>query len=233
MKLSIIVPCFNESKNIPLILQKFDRVIKRNDIEIIFVNNGSQDDTQAVFDKLIPRYNFARVIAVSKNQGYGFGITSGLFEANGEFVGYTHADMQTDPADVIKALEIAEKQIHPDNTYIKGLRKGRPILDEVFTKGMSIFETFYLGMKLWDINAQPNIFHKSFFDNIKDNCPKDFSLDLYFLYMAKKRRLNLIRFDVSFPQRQHGKSSWNNGLASKWSFIKRTLDFSIKLKKEL
>jgi hypothetical protein len=51
--------------------------------------------------------------------------------------------------------------------------------------------------------------------------------------MAKKKGLNVIRFDVIFPERLHGESSWNTGLASKWKFIKRTLDFSVKLKKEL
>jgi glycosyltransferase involved in cell wall biosynthesis len=233
MKLSIIVPCYNEEKNIPLILEKFQSVINRDDIEVILVNNGSTDNSQNVFDKLVPKYSFARVVNVEVNQGYGFGITSGLNKAKGEYIGYTHADMQTDPADVLKALEIIEKQNNPKNCYIKGDRKGRPLFDQFFTMGMSVFETLYLGKKLWDINAQPNIFHKSFFDSVKVSCPKDFSLDLYFLYKAQINGLDVIRFDVVFPERIHGESSWNNGLASKWKFIKRTLDFSFKLKKEL
>lgn len=233
MKLSIIVPCYNESRNIPLILEKFASVIKRDDVEVILVNNGSTDNSQMVLDELLPKYPFSKVVKVEVNQGYGFGITSGLCEAKGEFIGYTHADMQTDPADSLKALEIIEKQSNPKECYIKGDRKGRPLFDQFFTMGMSLFETLYLGTKLWDINAQPNIFHRSFFDSVKNSCPKDFSLDLYLLYMAKKKGLNVIRFDVIFPERLHGESSWNKGLASKWKFIKRTLDFSVKLKKEL
>jgi len=233
MKLSIIVPCYNESKNIPMILEKFASLIKGDDVEVLLVNNGSKDNSQEVLDGLAPKYFFARVIKVEENQGYGFGITSGLNEAKGEFIGYTHADMQTDPTDLIKALEIIEKQLDPKECYIKGDRKGRPILDQFFTMGMSLFETIYLGAKLWDINAQPNIFHRSFFEEIKNSCPKDFSLDLYLLYMAKKKGINVVRFDVVFPERIHGESSWNTGLASTWKFIKRTLDFSVKLKKEL
>jgi glycosyltransferase involved in cell wall biosynthesis len=184
-------------------------------------------------DDLVVNYTFARVVKVEVNQGYGFGITSGLKEAKGEFIGYTRADMQTDPTDVLKALEIIQSQANPKECYVKGDRKGRPMFDQFFTMGMSAFESLYLGKKLWDINAQPNIFHRSFFDSIKQECPKDFSLDLYFLYMAQKQDLNIIRFDVIFPQRLHGSSSWNDGFASKWKFIKRTLDFSFKLKKEL
>ncbi len=233
MKLSIIVPCYNEEKNIPLILEKFQSVINRDDIEVLLVNNGSTDSSANVISELLPNYPFASVVNVAVNQGYGFGITSGLNEAKGEFIGYTHADMQTDPADLLKALEIIEKQENPKNCFVKGDRKGRPLFDQFFTMGMSAFESIYLGTKLWDINAQPNIFHRSFFEELKNGCPKDFSLDLYFLYMAKKKSLEVIRFNVVFPERIHGSSSWNDGLASKWKFIKRTVDFSIKLKKEL
>jgi glycosyltransferase involved in cell wall biosynthesis len=232
MKLSIIVPCYNEEKNIPLILEKFNEVINRDDIEVLLVNNGSTDNSKVTMDELVPNFSFARVVTVEVNQGYGFGISSGLKEAYGEFIGYTHADMQTDPADVLRALEIVEKQDNPKNCYVKGDRKGRAIFDQFFTMGMSAFETVYLGKKLWDINAQPNIFHRSFFEKLT-NIPKDFSLDLYFLYTAQKLGLEVIRFDVVFPERIHGESSWNTGLASKWKFIKRTFDFSFKLKKEL
>ncbi len=232
MKLSIVVPCYNEENNIPLILEKFNEVIKRDDIEVLLVNNGSTDNSKTIMRQLVPDFSFARVITVKNNQGYGFGIVSGLKEAKGQYIGYTHADMQTDPKDVLKALNIIENQDNPQNCYVKGNRKGRPLFDQIFTWAMSISETIYMGMKLWDINAQPNIFHKSFFESL-ENIPKDFSLDLYFLYMAKKHGLNIIRFDVLFPERIHGESSWNTGLASKWKFIKRTTNFSLKLKKEL
>lgn len=233
MKLSIIVPCYNESRNIPLIIEKFNSIIKSKDIEVILVNNGSTDDSKDIINKFLKKHTFLRTHNVPENNGYGFGITSGLELAKGEFIGYTHADMQTDPLDIIKGLDIISQQTNPENCYIKGNRKGRPIFDQFFTIGMSFFESIYLNQNLWDINAQPNIFHKSFFDSIKTDCPKDFSLDLYFLYMAKKNNLEIIRFDVVFPKRIYGESKWNTGLTSKWRFIKRTFDFSVKLKKEL
>jgi len=233
IKLSIILPCYNESENIPIILEKFSAVMNRSDVEILFVNNGSNDASKDVFINTIPKYFFAKVIDIKVNQGYGFGITSGLREAKGEYIGYMHADMQTDPADPLKALEIIEKQPNPENCFVKGDRKGRSFVDQFFTIGMSLFETIYLNTRLWDINAQPNIFHRSFFEAIKDSCPKDFSLDLYLLYMAKKKKLNIIRFDVVFPDRMFGSSNWNTGIVSKWKFIKRTVQFSTKLKRGL
>lgn len=231
MKLSIVVPCYNEEKNIPLILKRFDEVIKREDIEVLLVDNGSTDASASVLENLLPQYSFARTIGVEINQGYGYGIVQGLKACNGEFIGWTHADMQTDPADLIKALSIIEENNNDEKLFVKGNRKRRPAFDQFFTSGMSLFETLYMGVRLYDVNAQPNVFSRKFFESWKSP-PKDFALDLYALYMAQKSGLRIERFDVVFPERLHGESHWNTGLASKWKFIKRTVDFSHKLKKE-
>ncbi len=233
MKLSIVVPCYNEAENIPKLLAAYAEVITRNDLEIILVNNGSTDETPEVLMQLLPLYeSFLKVVAVPINQGYGFGILSGLRSASGEFIGWTHGDLQTPPRDVIQALTIIEENNSRPTLYVKGKRSGRPLFDEFFTVGMSIFESLYLGTKLFDINAQPNIFHKSFFASW-DNPPHDFSLDLYVFYLARKQGLEIIRFTVPFLKRQHGSSKWNTGILAKWKFIKRTIKFSIELKKTL
>lgn len=228
IKLSIVVPCYNEEQNIPLILNRFREVIERDDIEVILVDNGSTDDSARVLAELLPGYSFARSTKVEVNQGYGYGILQGLGECKGEYIGWTHADMQTDPADILKALAIIEEE--NGLVFVKGNRKGRPLFDVFFTAGMSLFETCYLGKKLYDINAQPNIFPKIFFDSW-ENPPYDFSLDLYALYMARKRNLKVVRFPVLFPERIYGESKWNTGLKAKWKFIKRTVAFSVNLKK--
>ena len=236
-KLSIIVPCYNEEKNIPLIAQKFSQAINlrnlgENDVEIILVNNGSQDNSQAVIEEELRRHKFLKTCKVAVNQGYGFGILSGLKIARGDFIGWTHADMQTDPQDALRALEIIEKNNYATNLYIKGSRKGRAFFDNFFTIGMSIFETILMRTCLWEINAQPNIFHKSFFAKWQ-NAPHDFALDLFVYYLAKKMGLKVIRFPVLFPPRIHGTSSWNNSFADKWKFIKRTVKFSLVLRKKI
>ena len=53
IKLSIVVPCYNEEKNIPLILKKINEVtIDRSDIEVILVNNGSTDNSKNIMEQL-------------------------------------------------------------------------------------------------------------------------------------------------------------------------------------
>lgn len=229
MKMTVVIPCYNEAENIPLILQRFGDVIQGQNLTVLLVNNGSTDNSAKILEELLPEYPFAKTLLVPVNQGYGHGILQGLKVAEGDYIGWTHADMQTDPGDVIKAYKIARKN-PKQKLYIKGTRKGRPVFDEIFTKGMGLFESIYFGVPLVDINAQPNIFPGDFFETW-DHPPGDFSLDLYAYYMAKKHDLTIKRFAVQFPQRVHGESKWNNGgIQSKWKFIKRTLAFSMDLK---
>jgi glycosyltransferase involved in cell wall biosynthesis len=231
MKFSLVIPCYNESANLPLLLERCKEVVAaRTDIEIILVDNGSTDGSPQVLQNLLPQYPGCRSVRVEKNQGYGFGILSGLRQAKGEILGWTHADMQTDPKDALRGLEEFEK--HGLRTFAKGRRYGRPVSDVFFTVGMSCFETLLLGRPLWDINAQPTMFSRAFFETWTDP-PHDFSLDLYVYYQACCAGLKICRFPVKFGERAHGVSHWNVNWAAKRKFIRRTVDFSLKLRKAL
>jgi glycosyltransferase involved in cell wall biosynthesis len=230
MRFSLIIPCYNEAVNLPLLFERLKGLAIRSDIEIILVDNGSTDSTVQVLQNLIPQYPGCRSIRVEKNQGYGFGIVAGLKIAKGEIMGWSHADMQTDPQDVLLGLKLFEK--HGDDIFVKGRRYGRPFMDVVFTVGMSLFETVLLRRPMWDINAQPTMFSRGFFESWASP-PDDFSLDLYVYYRAQSDALKLYRFPVRFGERAHGVSHWNINWAAKRKFIRRTVDFSIELKKKI
>ena len=139
-------------------------------------------------------------------------IAAGLKEAVGEYLGWTHGDMQTPVQDALKALKIIETERSPRKIFLKGQRIGRPFFDRFFTAGMSIFESALFGITLRDINAQPNIFHRSLMEGFF-NPPNDFSLDLYAHHLAKINGFVIKRFPVSFLPRPHGESHWNPALS--------------------
>ena len=120
MKMSIVIPCYNEEENIPIILDKFDNILTNEDIEIILVNNGSTDNSDEVLKRLLPKYLFAKTVLVPINKGYGYGIFQGLKEAKGDFLGWMHADMQTTPSDVLKSYKILEENSWNKNIFVKG-----------------------------------------------------------------------------------------------------------------
>ena len=197
------------------------------DWEIILVNNGSTDNTEDVFRELLPGSPYFRVVKVPENKGYGHGILAGLREAKGDILGWTHADMQADPQDA-RIAEGIFNMFGPE-IFVKGRRYGRPLSDTAFTAGMSGFETLLLGELMWDINAQPTLFSRRFYETW-DSPPDDFSLDLYTYYKAKKMNLSVKRFPVKFSERANGVSHWNVDWRSKWKFIQRTIKFSLRLK---
>ena len=231
INLSIVIPCFNEAKSLPKLVKDFSKKLKRKDIELILVNNGSNDSTETIISNLKKDYNFLKMIKLKKNNGYGNGILQGLKKAKGKYISWTHADLQTDPYDVIIGFEKFEKELSP-KIFIKGNRLGRPLKDIIFTIGMSIFETILLKKIFWDVNAQPNIFHKNFF-NMLEKIPLDFSFDLFFYFNAKKKKLKILRFPVKYPERKFGVSHWNTDFKNKMKFIKRTIKYSFQLKKKL
>ena len=229
--LSIVVPCYNEAKTLPTLLKRFSEVIAK-DAELIVVDNGSTDDTKNILSSLLAEYSFARAVTVEKNIGYGFGILSGLRAGRGEFLSWTHADMQTDPKDVMTAYELIKGEKNPEKCYVKGSRMKRPVIDSFFTAGMGVFASIVLGKWMKDINAQPNIFHSSFLAKL-DKAPNDFSFDLYVYYVAKISGLKITRFQVDFSRRTFGSSNWNTGMAARWKFIKRTAGYTLRLRRDL
>ena len=229
MNYSIVIPCFNEEGTIKLILDRTKDHFIDNNIELILVNNGSTDQSKEILSELITDYPHAKYINLEKNLGYGGGILKGLRYCRGEIIGWTHADLQTDPLDCIVAFKEYEKISKRQNTFIKGNRKNRPIKDQFFTFGMSVFETFLLGKLIYDVNAQPTIFPKKFFDSWI-NPPNDFSLDLYSYYLAKKNNYKIKRINVYFHKRISGQSKWNINFISRIRFILRTIKYSFKLK---
>jgi len=231
-RFSLIIPCYNEAQGLPELIRRARFVAGEGSGEVILVDNGSSDDSPALLlEELGPQQVPGDVwwVRVEVNQGYGFGIRSGLDHARAAFIGWTHADLQTDPLDALRAMEYLSAT-EAENVFIKGTRFGRPLADRIFTAGMSAFESLLLRRVLTDINAQPTMFHRSLMERWGD-APSDFSLDVFALYAARRLAFRVIRFPVIFANRKFGQSSWNTDLSAKWRFIRRTVDFSFEMKK--
>ncbi|MDO8805280.1 MAG: glycosyltransferase [Elusimicrobiota bacterium] len=225
---SLVVPCYNEERNLRPLLEGFKAGLNGADLEVILVDNGSSDGTAAELARLLPLYPFASGVRVAVNRGYGFGILSGLAAASGEYVGWLHGDLQFDPGAAFAAAGLAEKA-GGEKVFVKGLRRGRPVLDRVFTAAMSLFETLLMGTRLEDINGQPTLFHRSLLETWAEP-PGDYSLDLYAYVSAARADFKIVRFEVENSERARGASSWNRGPWSRLSLALRTVAASVRLR---
>jgi len=233
--LSVVVPCYNEGANLLAVLRRFREVLTgRSDVELILVNNGSRDHSALILAHELakPEFAFARAVDVPVNQGYGHGILCGLRAAQGEYLAWTHADMQTDPVDVVLGFDRLLARPNPERCLLRGRRVGRPLVDRLFTRGMGWVASLALGARLVDINAQPKIFHHMLLAEM-DDAPSDFSLDLYLLYLAQSRNYLEIEQPVEFGQRVHGQAKGGGSLMGKVGLTRRTFAYIFRLRKQL
>jgi glycosyltransferase involved in cell wall biosynthesis len=236
MNLSIVIPCYNEAQNLPSLIARLQASVAQADfpLEFVLVNNGSQDNSREMLANIItdPSNYFIKTVEVEINQGYGYGILTGLHAASGDFIGWTHADLQADPLDAVLGFKSLIKNSDPEHSLLCGRRMGRPLVDEFFTWGMSMVASVALEARLVDINAQPKIFHRSFFDKMTDP-PFDFSLDLYLLWLAKRENLHILEQPVLFARRQFGAAKGGGTLRGKIKLVIRTWKYIFALKMKL
>jgi dolichol-phosphate mannosyltransferase len=231
-KISIVIPCYNEAGNIPVLIQKLN-TINDSEIEVILVDNGSTDNTKAVLSKKLDNKSpLIKTIYIEHNIGYGHGIMAGVKKTTGDVIAWTHADLQTDLTDVINAYTSITENQGFKKCILKGKRVGRNPFDAFFTFGMGLLSSFMMGVKLSDINAQPKMFHRSFLEKLTD-APDDFSLDLYLLFQARVNGYKILEYPVHFGRRMHGDAKGGGTLKGKWKLIKRTWAYMNEMKIEL
>ena len=229
IKYSVVIPCFNEADNLELLFKSLTQLNIQNNLEIIIVDNGSTDKSYSLLFELKEKIKIhnLKVVSIKKNIGYGNGIIRGLNETSGDFLGWTHADLQTDVTDVLKGFKLIEQST--GNSIVKGKRSNRNMFDNIFTIFMSIVCTIILRKSLFDINAQPKIFSKVFYNQIKDRAPDDFSLDLYLLYMAKKMNYSILEFPVFFNKRLYGEAKGGGSIKTKLKLSVRTFSYILDI----
>ena len=112
MKISIIVPCYNEEKNVSVIYEAINKLFynKKYKYEILFVNDGSKDETLKNLKEIANKAtDNVKVINFSRNFGKEAAMYAGLKESDGDFVAIIDADMQQNPILLIKMMNILEK----------------------------------------------------------------------------------------------------------------------------
>ena len=136
-KISIVVPCYNEEKNINNfygeMIKTLEKVKENYSYEIIFVNDGSNDQTEIEVKKVRKSDKNIILISFSRNFGKEAAIYAGLNNATGDLVALIDADLQHPPVTILEMIKGINEGYDVVATKRKN-RKGEPVIKSVFSK---------------------------------------------------------------------------------------------------
>lgn len=133
-KISLIVPCYNEQEVINLFYEEVNKIkIKNVQLEIIFVNDGSTDNTLNYIRNLA-KNDDVRYISFSRNFGKEAAMYAGLKASSGDYVAIMDADLQDPPKLLKEMYEILETGEFDSVATRRVTRKGEPIIRSFFAR---------------------------------------------------------------------------------------------------
>lgn len=232
INISLVLPCYNEEKNIPFLCKEFlELPIQNYRAELILVNNGSTDNTKNQILGEIKNNNspnaIIRLVDLNYNQGYGGGIFEGLKKANGDYIGWAHADLQTPLIDFYKLfIKIKGKK----KIFGKGVRTNNRGFDGIVSRLHENLASIILGKKMREINAQPKIFDRELMKYFRKMPRKWTTLDTYVFYICLKNNIEIETLDVVFNLRKYGQSKWKNNFINFISHIFFNIIYLFKLR---
>ncbi|MDD4913623.1 MAG: glycosyltransferase family 2 protein [Methylococcales bacterium] len=126
MKISVVVPVHNEAENIETLVFEIHQALSGLDAyEIIYVDDGSFDDTSAKLLQLMPQYAVLRVLKHRQSCGQSRAIHSGVLAARYPWIATLDGDGQNDPADIPRLLAILRQHQEDQPWMLAGYRRQR------------------------------------------------------------------------------------------------------------
>jgi len=167
MTLSIVIPLYNEEENVQILHERLKKTLDplETEYEILFVDDGSTDGTLPVLEKIQAKEKRVVVLSLRRNFGQTAAFAAGFDFARGDVIVTMDGDLQNDPADIPKLLELIK-----DNDLVSGWRKKRK--DPFFRRRLPSIAANWLisnvtGVKLHDYGCSLKAYRRDVIKNLK------------------------------------------------------------------
>ncbi len=229
MKLTIIIPVYNEDKSVKEVIKKV-RKQKLTDFEkeIIVVNDCSTDDTKKILDNLSDKSII--VINHKRNLGKGAALRTGFRKATGDIILIQDADMEYDPKEYPKLLKPIlngeTKVVY--GSRIKAIRKNFDKMIKLHYFGnvfLTLTTNVLYGTKITDMETGYKVFRREVIENIKLRSQRfDFEPEITAKILKKGYKIYEVPIDFFGRKFEEGKKiTWRDGIKAAYCLFKYRL----------
>lgn len=222
-RISIVIPALNESESLPELAQRIASALEgKEDYELIFVDDGSTDDSWRVMGTLSDDNPRVRAVRLRKNFGKAMALTAGFSRARGDIVMMMDADLQDDPAELPNFI----KAVDDGNDVVVGWKVKRldPANRLVLTRIFNATVRWVTGVKLHDMNCG----FKAFSRDVITTVPIYADLFRFIPALAAWEGFKVTEVPVTHHSRKHGKSRYGLERIMRGSFDLLSIAFLTK-----
>lgn len=199
-KISIIIPAYMEKKNLPKLAKQLEEALRKDEFEVIIVNDGNLDGSIQTINELEKEYIKMRGLFFSKRRGKTKAIKDGFEESRGEIIVIMDADLQYSPEDIPKLVEALK---HADVTNGLRVKRKDGIIRVLESKIYNLFVQFFFGMKFRDCNSGLKVFKRKVMEDIVDQLGDGWHR--YLLVLAIKRGYKVTEIPIKHYPRTAGR----------------------------
>lgn len=220
-KISIIIPVYNEEKSIGPLHSAVKKTISRvtNSYELIFIDDGSTDNTFFILKKLKSKHKQIKLIKFKKNFGKAAALAAGFKLAKGDIIITMDGDLQDDPTEIPNFIS----KINEGYDLISGWKYDRkdPLSKKIASKIFNFLTRILTGVHLHDFNCG----FKAYRRNVVKNLRLYGELHRYIPVLAYQKGFKLGEIKVKHHPRKYGKSKYGLSRLIKGSFDLITVKF--------
>lgn len=229
IKYSIIIPVFNEQDAVILLCNSLIKVMERldNKYEIIFINDGSTDNTSMQLEKMEADNPLLSVINFHKNMGQGKALEEGFRYAKGEIIITMDGDLQNDPEDIPLLIS----KIEAGFDLVCGWRHPRKdsLIKTVKSQLGNFLQKKITKLNLHDISCTVRAYRKEIVKDIVFRNKHDFTLLPYLI--SKKHKIKIAEIAIRHHKRKLNKPKYGlltSAYEAIYSYLKLILNSNKK-----
>jgi glycosyltransferase involved in cell wall biosynthesis len=222
LKLSIVIPIYNERETLETLIAKVNAV--DYDKEILLIDDFSSDGTREVLKKYENKENF-QVLYHDHNQGKGAALRTGFSNVNGDIIIIQDADLEYNPADygtLIEPILDGRADVVYGSRFLGGPHRVLLFWHSIGNMVLTTFSNMLTNINLTDMETGYKVFTKKVNDTLTFKCDR-FGFEPEFTAKVAKNNFRIYEVPITYNGRDYSegkKITWKDGVAAIWYIIK-------------